>query len=454
MSRIFSVAAALFALHCGGDPLAPNPDQSGTTDPQCGGQSAQLVPVRIETDTRLTADTRWLLQGQVRVTARATLTLEAGTTICGDATDPMRVSFLNVDQDAKLIAEGTADRPIVFTSSRPPGQRKTSDWGGVVLRGRAPINLPPGDQSACGMLEGNAGPYGPCGVLRSDDSSGVLRHVRIEFAGREVAPNNELNGLTLGGVGSGTVIDFVQVHRASDDSFEVFGGTVNLKHLLSTGGLDDAFDWDQGWRGKGQFWASQQLLGDGNNGVEADNNRDNNGLEPRSRPTLYNVTLIGTGRGTAAKGEKRFGLTLRQGTAGQLENLLVQGFADMGLVVTQESTCAELSQSRLGLRSALFYDNGKDASTNVSNIARVEGADCDVKKWALAQSGREQDPLLRRPYDHAAPDFRPRSGSPALTGAAPPPASEPFFSPADYVGAFSADDTDDWTQGWTAYPEN
>ena len=257
-------ASALCLLAACDDSLVtPNPDPASVTMPTCGGMPAEVLSGTITQNKTLTADKRWLLSGQVKVTQKATLTIEPGTTVCGDATDPQKVSFLNIDQDAKLVADGSREKPIVFTSSRKPGERRTSDWGGVVLRGRAPINLPPGDGSACGSLEGNAGSYGPCGTLRSDDSSGVLRYVRIEFAGREVAPDNELNGLTFGGVGSGTVIDYVQVHRGSDDAFEFFGGTVNVRHLVATGALDDSFDWDQGYSGKGQFLVSQQILADG-----------------------------------------------------------------------------------------------------------------------------------------------------------------------------------------------
>lgn len=298
VQRLFRVltGALCLASACDSGMVTPNNDTGDAASTLCGTMPAEVLSGNITKNTTLSASKRWLLVGQVKVTERATLTIEPGTVVCGDATDPQRVSFLNIDQDAKLVADGTKDKPIVFTSSRKEGERRTSDWGGVVLRGRAAINLPPGNEQACGSLEGNAGSYGPCGTLKNDDSSGVLRYVRIEFAGREVAPNNELNGLTFGAVGSGTVIDYVQVHRGSDDAFEWFGGSVNVRHLVASGALDDSFDWDQGYSGKGQFLVSQQILADGNNGIEADNNRDNNSLTPRSSPTFSNVTLIGTGQ--------------------------------------------------------------------------------------------------------------------------------------------------------------
>ncbi|HNO70037.1 MAG TPA: hypothetical protein PKI49_16090 [Pseudomonadota bacterium] len=445
-------ASALCLLAACDDSLVtPNPDPASVTMPTCGGMPAEVLSGTITQNKTLTADKRWLLSGQVKVTQKATLTIEPGTTVCGDATDPQKVSFLNIDQDAKLVADGSREKPIVFTSSRKPGERRTSDWGGVVLRGRAPINLPPGDASACGSLEGNAGSYGPCGTLRSDDSSGVLRYVRIEFAGREVAPDNELNGLTLGGVGSGTVIDYVQVHRGSDDAFEFFGGTVNVRHLVATGALDDSFDWDQGYSGKGQFLVSQQILADGNNGIEADNNRDNNSLMPRSSPVFSNVTLIGTGAGSSPKGEKRLGMTLRQGTDGIIQNVIVLGFTEMGVTMTQDSTCTELASGKLTVKAGIFFDNGRDATANLSSVTTP----CDVAA-ALRKSGnREVNPQLRRPYAQgsSAPDFRPQTSSPALTDAAQQP-TDAFFTAAPYLGAFGPADGDDWTQGWTSFPEN
>ena len=434
---------------CGGELVPPNQEDNVPQAALCGDQKAEVLSGNLTESRTLTADRRWLLVGQVRVMGGTTLRIEPGTTICGDASDPVRVSFLNIEQDAKIHAEGTREKPIVFTSSRKVGERRTSDWGGVVLRGRAQVNLPPGDATACGNLEGNAGPYGPCGTLRNDDSSGVLKYVRIEFAGREVAPQNELNGLTFGGVGSGTVVDFVQVHRGSDDAFEWFGGTVDVKHLVASAGLDDSFDWDQGYVGRGQFLVSQQILSDGNNGIEADNNRDNNGLTPRSSPVFANLTLVGTGPGTSPKGEKRFGMTLRQGTAGKILNGIVLGFAEMGVTLSQESTCTELVANRLQLQGNLFFGNGRDASANLSTVTLP----CDVAA-ALKKSGnREVNPLLRKPYDLNQPDFRPETGSPAGTDAVALPAGN-FFEKTQYVGAFSVEEGTDWTAGWTAYPMN
>ena len=156
------------------------------------------------------------------------------------------------------------------------------------------------------------GDTGEYGGTDPEDSSGILRYVRVEFAGIEFSPDNELNGIAFQGVGSGTVVDYVQVHFNQDDGIEFFGGTVNAKHLYCTGIRDDSFDWTDGWTGKGQFWVAQQRGDDADNGFEADNNGDDNEANPRSNPTIYNVTLVG---GSGRTG-KRYGSAATRGHGG------------------------------------------------------------------------------------------------------------------------------------------
>lgn len=455
--RRYAVSGLLgmgLALGCSNQAETMQPDMSMTEQTVCPGKPIERVTGPIEASRTLTSDKNWLLVGQVLVTKGATLTVQAGTKVCGDASDPTRLSYLNIDQDARLVAVGTKDAPIVFTSSKRPGERAASDWGGVVLRGRAHINIAPGDQTACGTLEGNAGAFGPCGTLREDDSSGELRFVRIEFAGREIEKDKELNGLTLGAVGSGTVIDYVQVHRGSDDGLEMFGGTVNLKHIVVTQGLDDALDWDLGWTGKAQFIVSQQITRDGNNGMECDNNPNDPRLTPISSPTLYNVTLLGSGPGSTPQVQPRFGMTWKNGTAGTLRNLIVSGFvgkvvtkdgkevAAMGVNASGNDVAANAMSGALSLRNSIFFGN----EINTSNV--TIGA-WTVKDWILMNDNREVDPMLADPFNTTAPDLRLKAGSPGLTGAAAMPA-DPFYEQVTHVGAFN--DTDNWIAGWTAFP--
>jgi hypothetical protein len=192
-----------------------------------------------------------------------------------------------VDKGGKLIAKGTKDAPIVFTSGE--ATRTAGDFGGVILNGNAKVNLPGGSGSPEGIENGPT--YGG-----NDDaeSSGELSYVRIEFAGFLLSKDNELNALTMNAIGSGTKLDHVQVHFGTDDGFEWFGGTVSGKYLLATGIEDDCFDWDFGWRGKVQFLACvQDDFVKGDNGIEADNNASTTGAEPFSNPTVSNITLVG-----------------------------------------------------------------------------------------------------------------------------------------------------------------
>lgn len=426
------------------------------TMPTCMGQPAQVIRGQITADTTWTSDKHYLLSGRVDVTNKATLTIQPGTVICGDADQAMmNVSYLNIDQDARLLADGKADRPIVFTSNRPVGQRRPQDWGGVVLRGHAPINNPPdsgkGPETTCAQAEASAGRYGPCGSPRPDDDSGVLRYVRIEFAGREFAPDKELNALTLYAIGSGTLLDYIQVHKGSDDGVEFFGGTVNLKHAVASACQDDAFDWEFGWVGKGQFWVSTQDPNIGNRGFESDNNRMNAALLPRSNPTVSNVTLLGLGRGVMPGGsDKREGIAFRSGTNGSLSNFLLVGFSDVG-VSLEEATLPQLPEKHLTLTNTWFWNNGPAGDArNVSDLKKVGATDFDVKDWVLGQPGnREADPMIEDPQNRQAPRFTLRAGSPALVAGMAP--TDSFFTPAAHIGAFG---TEDWTAGWTAFPQN
>lgn len=451
--RRFLLGATILLAACGADEGAEAPLATVGT---CLGQAAQIVRGQITASTTWTADKRYVLSGRVDVTGKATLTIQPGTTICGDADQQlMNVSYLNIDQDARLVADGTADLPIVFTSSKPVGQRKPQDWGGIVLRGRAPINNPPdtgkGPETTCVQAEASAGLYGPCGTPRPDDDSGTLRYVRIEFAGREFAPDKELNALTLYAVGSGTTLDYIQTHKGSDDGFEFFGGTANLKHAVASAIQDDAFDWEFGWVGKGQFWVSTQDVNIGNRGFESDNNRTNATLLPRSSPTISNVTLLGLGRGVAPGGsDKREGIALRSGTGGSLSNLIVAGFSDAG-VAFEEATLAPATSMQLSITRAWFWNNGASGDTNnVSAVKKVGATDFDVRGWVLAQAGNlETDPQLTDAFSQTAPKFTLKAGSDALTEGATP--ADAFFTPVTHIGAFG---TEDWTRGWTAFPQN
>ncbi|MDY5826780.1 MAG: hypothetical protein SPK24_01290, partial [Candidatus Limisoma sp.] len=228
----------------------------------------------------------YLLKGWVYVAEGAELTIEPGTVIKGDKDTK---AALIVEPGAKLFAEGTATEPIVFTSEMPAGQRRPGDWGGLIICGNARNN------QKQQQIEG--GPRTKHGGSNDTDNSGVLRYVRIEFAGYPFERDKEINGLTLGSVGSATTVDFVQVSYSNDDSYEWFGGTVNCKHLVAYKGWDDDFDTDNGFSGHVQYALSvrDSRIADTSqsNGFESDNDANGSTAAPFTSAVFSNITLIG-----------------------------------------------------------------------------------------------------------------------------------------------------------------
>jgi PKD repeat protein len=293
-----------------------------------------VYPATITTASAdITTNTTWSgvvkLQNKIYVKNNATLTIAPGTIIRGDK---LTQATLIITRGAKLIADGTASNPIVFTSNEAVGARNEGDWGGVVMLGLAKNNQPGGVANIEGIVPTTDTQFG--GNFDTDNS-GIVRYVRIEFAGIALEPNKEVNGITFGSVGSGTIVDNVQVSFSGDDSFEWFGGTVNCKHLIAYRGLDDDFDTDFGYRGKVQFFLSirdKDLFdapGD-SNCFESDNDAAGSTAQPKTAPIFSNGTIVGPkGNGTIAlpvgeKFEKSF--RLRRNTATSVFNTLTTGW--------------------------------------------------------------------------------------------------------------------------------
>ncbi|HMI67058.1 MAG TPA: hypothetical protein VK517_13525 [Cyclobacteriaceae bacterium] len=273
----------------------------------------------ITVDTHWTADKIYRLNGFVRIgtdthtgpgvapviSATATLTIDAGTVIYGKTGAPG--GTLIIQRGSKLIAIGTAAKPIVFTSEKAPGSRTSGDWGGVVLCGKATNNTKGSASTGTDGIEELEGAYGAFhgnGANSDDaDNSGTLQYVRIEFAGYPIQPNQEINGLTFGSIGTGTTIDHVQAAFSNDDSFEWFGGKVNCKNLIAFKGLDDDFDTDNGFSGQVQFSLGirDPNIADqsGSNGFECDNDALGSSNLPITNATFSNMTIIG-GKATYA----------------------------------------------------------------------------------------------------------------------------------------------------------
>lgn len=399
----------------------------------------------IDSDATLYCDRNYLIKFTVFVVPGTTLTIEKGTTLLGDRATH---SALVVQPGARILARGTETAPIVFTSAAAPGAQKPGDWGGLVLLGRAPLNLrDENGKKLHGQVEGLTlgGQYG--GNL-PDDDSGVLEFVRIEYAGNELAPGNELNGLTLAGVGRGTTIDHVQVRQSSDDCFEFFGGTVDVKRLICQSSGDDAFDWDYGYSGRMQFLLLQQggTTHGADHGFEGDNDPNGTRNEPRSSPQIYNATLCGKRDAAAAES---YGLLARRATRVRLVNSIITGFS-AGLDLRDRGTEAFIASTIFGgnLRHAVAYPE------QAAEPGVISDDDFGLDEIGLVRADPKNTtraPGLVDCFNREAPDFAPPA---ALVDDAQTPPADGFFDPVSYIGAVR-DAEDRWYIGeWTRWSEH
>lgn len=382
------------------------------------------IATNITTNTTWTSNNVYLLQGQIYVKNNAILTIEPGTVIMGDKNSTGAGLFIT--QGAKIMAEGTATSPIVFTSNQPATNRGLGDWGGIILMGKANVNTPGDTAHIEGIAPINETRFGGGANPDDNDNSGILKYVRIEFGGYIYQPNKEINGLTFGAVGRGTTIDYVQVSFANDDAFEWFGGTVNCKHLVSYRNLDDDFDTDNGFSGKVQFGVSLRDPSFADNpsvstseGFESDNDASGSLSTPVTSAVFSNMTLIGPYRGnklsTIAAGYRR-GARIRRNSQQKVLNSI---FMDHKNGVMIDGTLCENNASNNTLQ---FKNNivagysGRAAETNTTVTAFTQS----VTTW-FAQSPNDSlsttTGILTTPYNYLTPDYRPATNSPALATA-------------------------------------
>jgi hypothetical protein len=304
----------------------------GGGDGVIGVPTTTTLSGNINTTTTLTSDKVWTLKGYVYVTDGAKLIIQPGTTIISDVAEK---GALCIERGAQIIAEGTATKPIVFTSGKAAGEKSPGDWGGIIILGRAKTN-----RSSEPTIEGGIGRA--FGGTNDADNSGVLKYVRIEYAGIAAMPNSEINALTLGGVGSGTIIENVQTVYANDDAFEFFGGTVNAKNLYAYATADDDFDFDFGYTGtitNGVAKRDPQFVdsGDAGNGVECDNDGTGSPAQPYTHPKLFNMILIGPNV-SSALANHNLGLRFRRATQFTMKNSVVVGWMKGGLSLESNET--------------------------------------------------------------------------------------------------------------------
>jgi hypothetical protein len=430
---------------------------------------ANMINAQVVITNDITSNTTWtssnvyVLDGLIFVDSTYTLTIEAGTVIkaleSASITTGDGASALIIRRGAKLIADGTKDNPIIFTSEfdnlTTPSNLLPTDrklWGGVILLGAATTNQPNNNTQIEGIPLTENARYGG---TDDDDDSGILRYVSIRHGGFSISgiPGDEINGLTLGAVGRTTVIEHIEVYANNDDGYEWFGGTVNCKWLVAAFCGDEAFDWDQGFRGKGQFWFGIQPEDEAGKGMEMDGGDDCETCMPYAEPTIVNLTLIGAGVGNTPGGDQNeLALHLRDNSGGHFYSSIVTDFVADGIVIEDlasgEDSRQRLDDGELTIEHVYWWNFGV---TNVlDSIAKQ-----DFVSTYLAGTGTNfiVDPQLGNiNRDQTSTlDPRPLPTSPVVTGAMIP--NDPFFTQVSYYGAF-APGVGLWTEGWTALSQD
>ncbi|RJP57433.1 MAG: T9SS C-terminal target domain-containing protein [Ignavibacteriales bacterium] len=414
-----------------------------------------LVSNDIVGNVTWTSNNEYILDGLIFVDSLSTLTIEAGTVIKGrlqsNITTGDGASALVVRRGAQIFAEGTPESPIIFTSELDdvtvPEDLLLTDrglWGGLIVLGEATTNQP----TTQNQIEGIPGEFNArYGGNDDSDNSGVLRYVSIRHGGFSISgvPGDEINGLTMGAVGSGTTIEYIEVIANFDDGYEWFGGTVNTRYLAAIMCGDDAFDYDQGWRGKNQFWFALQGEDEAGRGGEHDGGDDCETCEPYAIPMISNATYIGSGAssvGVGGDGNDR-AIYFRDNAGGKYYNSIFTDYVGVGLKIEDidgQDSRTQMENGNLVLSNNIWYGFG--AGNDLLTIASGD-------QWAadhLAVNGNQiVDPQLRgisRTTDRGL-DPRPQLNS------TPVELEDQFFTNVNYHGAFDPDNGL-WTEGWTA----
>ncbi|KAA3621042.1 MAG: hypothetical protein DWQ02_28415 [Bacteroidetes bacterium] len=382
--------------------------------------------------TTWTKDKTYVLHGRVFVNDGQVLTIEAGTIIKGSAGQAENASALIVARGGQVKAEGTANEPIIMTSEADEIARSSNGtlnceggnlapnfrglWGGFIVLGKAGTNAPQAELAIEGIPTTES--RGLYGGVDDADNSGTIRYVSIRHGGSNIGANNEINGLTLGGVGNGTTIEYVEVIANKDDGVEFFGGTVNTKYISIAYCGDDSFDADEGYRGMNQFWYVVQD-DEGDNGAELDGGPSDCLLcEPYSAFVTYNATFVGNGSNRAVR--------IRENSAASFYNSIFTNYGK-GLEIKDDESLAQFNDGRLVLENNVLW--------NVASPFTEKAADVEAALLAAGNT-TDQDPALDA-----------NNVPTVLVGTVSTPA-DPFFEVTDYKGAFTPGQTP-WTEGWT-----
>lgn len=447
-----------------------------TTPPTNTDKTVKVVTGTLTGNVTWSKDTIYKLSGFVRVGsddgttidnaggAKGVLTIEAGTLIVGEKSSK---GTLIIQRGSKIIAEGTAAAPIVFTSEKAEGSKAAGDWGGLVICGLAPINIAGGHAE----LEGGYGGY--FGGNDPNDNSGILKYVRVEYAGIPINPNQEINSFTFGGVGSGTTLSYLQASYGGDDSFEWFGGTVNADHLIAYRGVDDDFDTDNGFSGHVQFGLGirDKNIADfgpsgASNGFESDNDANSSTNSPYTAVEFSNMTLVGPKKDTATAIATPFknGALIRRNTKHKIFNSVIIGYPN-AISIDGNTTVANAQAGDVQIKNTVIAGttgtNGNgffvlgDVNVPTATTTWTTGTWATAKDWFLdAAYGNTIVPrwdalgIDASVFDAGVTPTLTLSGtSPLLTGASFTGLNSAFATVA-YRGAFGSTD---WTTGWTEW---
>lgn len=440
----------------------------------------------------LYADTTYTLKGFIHVLNGATLTIQAGTTIKGDFTTVG--SSLFIMRGAKILANGTADKPIVFTSSRSAGQRQPGDWGGLIIVGNAidsrsgSLQVEGTGTDGANVVSGKNYPVLYSGGTTQTDNSGTLTYVRVEFAGYAPQLNAELNAFTFAAVGSGTRVSYTEALAGLDDGYEWWGGALDGDHMIAFEVGDDMFDMSEGFQGRLQYligYNSVQLTprtGAGSlatdlEGIEndgCDGSGCDNGFnqQPYTIPIVANFTLIGCGAQSCTGPGGGFGMMLRRGTGGYYVNGVLARFPAGGMSIRDQqtldragdATTPDLATSDFAVRSVYITDVPTTFQANTATPPTQFSLDL-APNGIVSGAGGAAALFTALPAQGAAPsgiaafDFTPAGNSPIASGGLATFTGKlatkagTFVTATSYVGAAAPNGTKWWT-GWTNYARN
>jgi len=467
------IAILLFGMFACEEDNGTKPDPDATTYDELNGVVTVKDYGKGTGTITWTSDKVWVLNGFVFVNSGQTLTIEPGTVIKGKPGIEEDASALIVARGGMISAVGTASDPIIFTAEADQlngniGKDQRGLWGGIIILGNASLNSNPGETAIEGIPTSEI--RGLYGGSDDTDNSGTLKYVSIRHGGTDIGEGNEINGLTLGGVGSETTIEYIEVIANKDDGVEFFGGNPQLKHILVAYCGDDSYDYDEGFRGKGQFWVAIQdeTGGAGDRLGEHDGGTDPETAMPYAIPVIYNVTYIGRG----ASAGKRV-ITFRDNAGGKYYNSIFANQAkgiDVEILIGEQNSFKQMTVENLEVKNCIFSDVADGTAENIFKLSYV-GDSLDNSGAKVVDNDGTQLPTaaLLKKVDDNTPTWVAKfnndgnsSASGLVSAVNPIPASgansgvspvDNWFTNVTYQGAFEPGGTN-WAAGWTLYFES